>query len=62
MTYGIMEILYVLFPCIPLHPNCTTSFILFLLIYDQHIAIFICSCYGDLYAIVVLRVAYYRPI
>jgi len=34
----------------------------FLLLYDQHIATFISSCYGDLYVMVVLRVAYHHRI
>ena len=58
-----MDILHVLFSFIP----CTLigvkyHFILLLLLYGQHIATFISSCYGDLYVMVVLRVAYYRSI
>ena len=34
----------------------------FLLIYDQRIATFISNYNGDLYAMVVLKVAYYHPI
>ena len=33
-----------------------------LLLYGQHIATFISSCYGELYAMVVLRVAYHHRI
>jgi len=63
MTYGIEDILHVLFPSIHLHLNWITNIILFFYwLYDQHIATFISSCYGDLYVIVVLRVAYHHCI
>ena len=62
MTYGIMEILLVLFSCIHLHPNWITNIISFLLLYDQHIATFISSGYGDLHTMMVLRVACYRTV
>jgi len=61
MTYGIMEIMYLLLPCIPLHLKWTTNIIPFQLLYDQHVATFISTCYRDLYVTVVLGVAYYQP-
>jgi len=62
MTYGIMEILFVLFPRIPLHPNWITNIVQSFLIYDQHIATFISSGYGDLHTMMVSMVAYYHLI
>ena len=62
MTYGIMDILNVLFPCILLKSNWITILFHFLLLYDQHIATFISSSYGDLHTMMVLRVACYRTV